>query len=127
VNTAPDPEVQAAETIGGVLTDLVEISERLPVPGGQAEAVARILERLGEEITEAAVMLHGGRSGLPPVHVPAEALALLRVLYDALRRGESDLARRALALAVEGDVREPAELAAIADWTRTGLDGVDRS
>lgn len=60
---ARNPEVQAAATIGGVLTDLVEVAEQLPVPSGQAEAVARILDRLAEEIAEAAGML---RAALRP-------------------------------------------------------------
>jgi len=50
-------EVAAVETVGGVLTDLVEVAERLPVPPGQAETVARILDRLAEEIGEAAALL----------------------------------------------------------------------
>jgi len=29
---APAPEVQAVATVGGVLTDLVELAEQLPVP-----------------------------------------------------------------------------------------------
>jgi hypothetical protein len=54
---AAEVEVEAAETVGGVLTDLVEVAERLPVPPGQARDVARILDRLAEEIGEAAGML----------------------------------------------------------------------
>jgi hypothetical protein len=57
--TTPAPEVAAVQTVGGVLTDLVEVAERLPVPPEQAEATARILDRLSEEITEAAAMLRG--------------------------------------------------------------------
>ena len=48
---------EAAETIGGVLTDLREVAGHLPVPPAQAEHVARILDRLSEEIAEAAGML----------------------------------------------------------------------
>jgi hypothetical protein len=40
-----------------VLTDLVELAQRMPVPADQAEIAARILDRLAEEITEAAAML----------------------------------------------------------------------
>jgi hypothetical protein len=54
------PEVAAVETVGGVLTDLVGLAERLPVPPGQAEETARILDRLSQEISEAAAMLRGG-------------------------------------------------------------------
>jgi hypothetical protein len=50
-------QVRAVETLGGVLTDLVELAERLPVPADQADAAARILDRLAEEVTEAAGML----------------------------------------------------------------------
>jgi hypothetical protein len=51
------PEVTAVATVGGVLTDLVEVAELLPVPPDQADHVARILDRLSEEIAEAAGML----------------------------------------------------------------------
>jgi hypothetical protein len=50
-------EVEAIETVGGVLMDLTEVAERLPVRPDQAENVARILDRLSEEICEAAAML----------------------------------------------------------------------
>jgi hypothetical protein len=59
MNDHASPEVAAVETVGGVLTDLVEVAERLPVPPGQAGATARILDRLSEEIAEAAAMLRG--------------------------------------------------------------------
>jgi hypothetical protein len=56
--------VDAIETVGGVITDLVQIAERLPVRPGEAEPVARILDRLAEEISEAAQLLRsaGGQS-----------------------------------------------------------------
>jgi hypothetical protein len=58
VNDAPIPaQAEARLTIRGVMTDLLEVSERLPVPAEQAERVARILQRLSEEIAEAAGML----------------------------------------------------------------------
>jgi hypothetical protein len=63
---APAPEVQAVATVGGVLTDLVELAEQLPVPPAQAEATARILDRLAEEITDAAGMLRGARPESAP-------------------------------------------------------------
>jgi hypothetical protein len=57
------PEVEAAQTIGGVLTDLVEVAGQLPVAPDRAEAVARKLDRLAQEIAEAAGML---RAALRP-------------------------------------------------------------
>jgi hypothetical protein len=50
-------EVEAIETIGGVLTDLTEVAERLPVRPDRAEDTARILDRLSEELAEAARMI----------------------------------------------------------------------
>jgi hypothetical protein len=38
-------EVEAIETVGGVVTDLVEVAEMLPVRPDQAERVALILVR----------------------------------------------------------------------------------
>ena len=65
--TTPAHEVAAVQTVGGVLTDLVEVAERLPVPPDQAEPVARILDRLSQEITQAAAMLRGGpAAAFPP-------------------------------------------------------------
>ena len=61
-----NPEAAAAATIGGVLTDLAEIPEMLPVPADQAEHVARILDRLAEEISEAAGMLRQAASADRP-------------------------------------------------------------
>ena len=57
---APAPgelHVQVTSTLGGVLTDLVEVAEWLPVPPSRAETAARILDRLAEEIAEAASLL----------------------------------------------------------------------
>lgn len=57
MNDDASPEVTAAATIGGVLTDLVQLAERLPVPPDHAERTAQILDRLAAEISEAAAML----------------------------------------------------------------------
>jgi len=60
MNDHPAPfaaEVEAIETVGGVLIDLTEVAERLPVRPDQIEKTARILDRLAEEISEAAAML----------------------------------------------------------------------
>jgi len=55
----------AAETISGVLTDLAEVAQLLasgePVTGFSAERNARILDRLAEELGEAAAMLRTQR------------------------------------------------------------------
>ena len=52
------PPNTAAETISGVLTDLGEVADQLasgqPVSGFTVERNARILDRLAEEIAEAA-------------------------------------------------------------------------
>jgi hypothetical protein len=60
---AENPEVEAIEAIGGVVTDLVEVAGRLPVPADQAERVASILDRLSEELAEAAGMLRRAGTG----------------------------------------------------------------
>jgi len=57
IRPASNSEVEAVETIGGVLTDLIEVAELLPVPADQAERIARILDRLAEELGEAAAIL----------------------------------------------------------------------
>ena len=53
---------EAIETVRGVITDLVELVKEMPVPADQAEASARILDRLAGEITEAAVMFRAAQS-----------------------------------------------------------------
>jgi hypothetical protein len=59
------PTNTAAETISGVLTDLGEVAGQLassePVTGFTAERNARILDRLAEELGEAAAMLRAQR------------------------------------------------------------------
>jgi hypothetical protein len=52
-----NPAIEAIETVGGVVTDLVEVAELLPVPASEAERVAQILDRLSEELAEAAGLL----------------------------------------------------------------------
>jgi hypothetical protein len=58
----PPRELEAIETVGGVLTDLIDLAEQLPVKPGQAEPSARILDRLSEELAEAAGLLRGGEA-----------------------------------------------------------------
>jgi hypothetical protein len=59
------PTTTAADTISGVLTDLREVADQLasgqPVTGFTAELNARILDRLAEEIAEAASLLRSAR------------------------------------------------------------------
>jgi len=57
----PAPGAEAADTIGGVLTDLAGVAKQLPVPPDRAEAVARKLDRLAQEIAEAAGMLRSAQ------------------------------------------------------------------
>ncbi len=75
-------EAEIVETIGGVMTDLVEIAEQLPVRADQAEATARMLDRLSEELGEAASMLRSGSAG--PAATDAE-LARLRGAFPLWR------------------------------------------
>jgi hypothetical protein len=55
----PGDQIAAITTLSGVLTDLVELAGRLPAPPDQVEPTARILDRLAEEIAEAAAFLRG--------------------------------------------------------------------
>ncbi|HUY51867.1 MAG TPA: hypothetical protein VMV92_40235 [Streptosporangiaceae bacterium] len=50
-------KAEARETVRAAASDLDEVAERLPVPDDRVEQVARILDRLSEELTEAAGML----------------------------------------------------------------------
>ena len=52
-----NPADEAVVTIGSVVVDLVEVAEMLPVPASEAERVAQILDRLSEELAEAAGFL----------------------------------------------------------------------
>ena len=63
--TGQNPEVEAIVTVGSAVTDLVEVAEMLPVPASETERVAKILDRLSEELAEAAGMLRqaGARGG----------------------------------------------------------------
>jgi hypothetical protein len=59
LDAQPGAQVAAIQTLSGVLTDLVELAGRLPAPASQVEATARILDRLSEELAEAAALLRG--------------------------------------------------------------------
>ncbi len=81
MNDHASPEVAAVETVGGVLTDLVEVAERMPVPPAQARGVAQILDRLADEIGQAAGMLRvvSGTVSAPagPVYNPWAVVRLV--------------------------------------------------
>jgi hypothetical protein len=53
------------ETINGVLTDLVIITQRLPVDAERAEIVATVLDQLATELTEAATMPQPQSAAVP--------------------------------------------------------------
>ena len=64
--------VEAIKAVGGVITELVQIAERLPVRPGEADPAARILDRLAEQISEAAQLL---RSAADPITARAPTLS----------------------------------------------------
>ena len=122
MNDHASPEVAAVQTVGAVLTDLVEAAELLPVPPSQAEATARILDRLAEEITQAAGMLRVTGASPPPrprldgsIPGPAgdervtRARALLDEHYEPLTMTPGDL--RTLLAQYQRRVRELLEIA----------------
>jgi hypothetical protein len=81
------PEVTAVETVGGVLTDLVEVAGMLPVPPGRARDVARILDRLAEEIGQAAGMLRAVSGTVSAAAGPAyNPWAVVRLVTRELAR-----------------------------------------
>ncbi len=51
------PGLDFIETVSAALTDLIELAQSLPVPADQSEQTAKILDRLGEELAEAAAMV----------------------------------------------------------------------
>ena len=54
--------VEARETVRAAAVDLAEVADQLPVQPEEMEAKARILDRLSQEITEAAGMLRRSAS-----------------------------------------------------------------
>jgi hypothetical protein len=79
VRSSADLEVEAVATVGGVLTDLVEVAERLPVRADQVEPVARILDRLAQEIGQAAAMIRATNAA------PEDQAALLGGVFPPWR------------------------------------------
>lgn len=57
--------VEARETVRAAAADLGEVAGQFPVQSEQMEAKARILDRLSEELTEAAGMLRRSASRAP--------------------------------------------------------------
>ncbi len=90
----------AAETVGAVMTDLAEVAGLLPVPPDQAEATARILDRLAGEISQTAGMLRASAASVPRIDdsIPAggderviRARILLAEKYEPLTMTPGDL------------------------------------
>ncbi len=79
VRPCGDIEVEAVATVGGVLSDLVGIAERLPVRADQAEPMAKILDRLSAEISEAAALIRATSAA------PEAQAALLAGLFPPWR------------------------------------------
>lgn len=84
-------EVEAVETIGGVMTDLMDVTERLPVRPDQAEATARILDRLSEELGEAAGMLRAAHAlpGTGKIELPRLRIAAVSASAMVIRPSEN--------------------------------------
>ena len=63
--STPTPADDLLEQVRQLVTDLVEVCQRLPVDSTEAEPVAKIMDRLAEECAEAAAMLRSlpGRPG----------------------------------------------------------------
>ena len=73
------PEVTLRESVSSTLADLPDLARQLP--GGEPSHHARVLDRLAEELAEAAAMLRAlpGR----PVEVPGHECAMLLALRTA--------------------------------------------
>ncbi len=56
-------QAEARETVKAIATDLGEVANLLPAQPEQLEAKARILDRLSEELAEAASMLRRSAPG----------------------------------------------------------------
>jgi hypothetical protein len=92
VTSHSKPEVEV-ETVSGALSEPAGSAACPSVLPGQAEIVARILDRLSEEIGQAAVMLRGGGGRIPvlaatPGNVSCDPWSVVDlVTYDLVRRG----------------------------------------
>jgi hypothetical protein len=94
MNDHASPEVAAAVTIGSVLTDLVDVAERIPVQPDRAEATARIVDRLAEELTEASAMIR--RTAAPAAAFPTWREEANENATDAFASDERVIRARAL-------------------------------
>jgi hypothetical protein len=86
------PEAATAESVSGVHSEHAEATQWQPVPSSQAEAVARVLDRLSNEIRQAAVMLrstgHTPALAATPASVLCDPWSVVDlVTYDLARRG----------------------------------------
>jgi hypothetical protein len=57
VNGQARPHDQALATLGGVMTDLAQVTVRLRTRPCETEPVVQLLDRLAAEVTEAAAIL----------------------------------------------------------------------
>jgi hypothetical protein len=75
------PADDLLEQVRTAVTDLAEVCQRLPVDPAEAERVAKIMDRLGEECAEAAAMLRA----LPrrPAERPGYSFAALGAIITA--------------------------------------------
>jgi hypothetical protein len=83
------PADDLLEQVRTAVTDLAEVCQRLPVDPAEAERVAKIMDRLGEECAEAAAMLRAlpGR----PAELPSYSFAALGAIITAVE-AEHDFA-----------------------------------
>ncbi len=79
---------EVIETVGAVMTDLAEVAGLLPVPPDQAEATARILDRLAGEVSQAAGMLRGAAVSSPRLDGSVHASGDERVIRARLLLAE---------------------------------------
>lgn len=80
----PTPADDLLEQVRQAVTDLAEVCQRLPVDPAEAERVAKIMDRLGEECAEAAAMLRAlpGRPRDVPGHTFAAQAAITTAAED---------------------------------------------
>jgi hypothetical protein len=78
--SAPDPAEELRGLLQQTVTDLAELSQRLPADPAEADRAALIMDRLGEECAEAAAMLRAlpGWPRKAPGYTFAAAAAITR-------------------------------------------------